>query len=183
MKLIALKRSPENSIPPFPEAAIIPDSAIILPGRPLFVPDFSPAWRAELMPGVRVSRLGKGMAERFARRYYDAVTLLLRLCPDDEYRGGLASAFDNCVMLGSWIELTDIDLTEPLRLSVGDFSRELTPEELAIDRAVATIGQYMTIRNGDIICPLSLPTSWDIKPGINIEGVINNRACLNVRLK
>ncbi len=183
MKLIALSRRPGAALEPFPRAAIIPDSAIILPGRPLFVPDFTDRWRAELLPAVRISRLGKGMAERYASRYYDAVTLLMRLCPPEEFEGALASAFDGAIMLGSWLPLSGIDLSEPLEIRAGEMTVTLTPPEMALDAAIAAIGQLMTLRNGDIIAPVAIPLSIAPAPGIIIEASLNNQPALRARLK
>ena len=56
MKLIALTRGLHEPVDLFPNAIVVPDSAITLPGRPLFVPDFAPCWEARIMVGVRVSR-------------------------------------------------------------------------------------------------------------------------------
>lgn len=183
MKLIALDRRPGRPAGPFPRAAIIPDSAIILPGRPLFVPDFTDSWRAEILPAVRISRLGKGMAERFAPRYYDAVTLLMRLCPPPEFEGGLASAFDGAIMLGSWIPAGDVDLGAPLVIRAGEEEWAVAPADLGLDSAIAAIGQLMTLRNGDIIGPAALPLAVNPAPGVIVEAALNGRAALRASLK
>lgn len=183
MKLIALDRRPGIAVAPFPRAAIIPDSAIILPGRPLFVPDFTASWRAELLPAVRISRLGKGMAERFATRYYDAVTLLMRLCPPPEFEGGLASAFDGTIMLGCWIPVSDIDLGAPFVIRAGEEEWSVAPADLGIDSAIAAIGQLMTLRNGDIVSPAALPLAVNPAPGVIVEATLNGSAALRARLK
>lgn len=52
-----------------------PDSAILKDGKPFFVPDFSNEVHYETEVVVRICRLGKNIAPRFAHRYYDAVTV------------------------------------------------------------------------------------------------------------
>ena len=52
-----------------------PDSAILKDGKPFFVPDFSAEVHYETEVVVRICRLGKNIAPRFAHRYYDAVTV------------------------------------------------------------------------------------------------------------
>ena len=51
------------------------DSALLKDRKPFFVPDFMGRidYEAELV--VRISRLGKCISQRFAHRYYDAVTV------------------------------------------------------------------------------------------------------------
>ena len=52
-----------------------PDSAILKDGKPFFIPDFSNEIHYETELVVRINRLGKNIAPRFANRYYDAVTV------------------------------------------------------------------------------------------------------------
>lgn len=52
-----------------------PDSAILKDGKPFFIPDFSNEVHYETELVVRINRLGKNIAPRFAHRYYDALTV------------------------------------------------------------------------------------------------------------
>ena len=47
-----------------------PDSAILKDGKPFFIPDFSDEVHYETEVVVRICRLGKNIAPRFANRYY-----------------------------------------------------------------------------------------------------------------
>ena len=51
-----------------------PDSALVLQGRPLFMPEEGEGWQAQICLAVKISRLGKNISEKFAPRYYDAVS-------------------------------------------------------------------------------------------------------------
>lgn len=185
MKLIALHRHPSQPVATFPDLDIIPDSAITIPGRgPIFIPDFAQRWRGSLMIGLRISRLGKGMEARFASRYYDAMTLILRLRPEPElsFPGALASAFDGCIGRGEWFPIPS-DPSEPLTITAGDLAVTLTPEELAFDRAVAAAGRYLTLRDGDILASATLPVDFPLVSGDIIEASIGGQPCLRQRLK
>ncbi|MFG6424008.1 MAG: hypothetical protein K1V71_06340 [Paramuribaculum sp.] len=191
MKLIALTRGLHEPVDLFPNAIVVPDSAITLPGRPLFVPDFAPCWEARIMVGVRVSRLGKGIAPRFAPRYYDAITLLLRLIPTggSGYPGALAAAFDGCIQQGEWIDIASLELEAPLTIDCCGERIEARHVDLAIDEALAAVARYTTIRNGDIICSATLPWSAEVAPGHMVEASIGQPGapsplpCLHARLK
>ena len=52
-----------------------PESALIREGKPFFIPDFADRFDYETEIVVRINRLGKDIAERFAYRYYDEVTV------------------------------------------------------------------------------------------------------------
>ena len=55
-----------------------PDSAILKDGKPFFIPDFSNEVHYETEVVVRICRLGKNIAPRFAHRYYGSYR---HLCP------------------------------------------------------------------------------------------------------
>lgn len=191
MKTMILTRHPGTCIMEEPEMWLVPDSAIVLPGRPLFLPDFSQEWTAHISPALRVSRLGKGISSKFASRYYDALTLIVRLQPEDmvsemKLSGGpqcLAAAFDNCLQLGKWIELTETGLPDKLEITANGATLAINAEELKADMAVSVISRYMTIRNGDIICPAQAPLSTPVSVGTTITASINGEECLSLRIK
>ena len=51
------------------------DSALLTGGKPFFIPDFTERCEYETEIVVRISRLGRSIAPRWAHRYYDAVTV------------------------------------------------------------------------------------------------------------
>ena len=51
------------------------DSALLKDGKPFFIPDFMGRIDYETEIVVRICKLGKSIPERFAHRYYDAVTV------------------------------------------------------------------------------------------------------------
>ena len=58
-----------------PVVFLKPDSSLLKDGKPFFLPDHLGRvdYEGELV--VRICRLGKNIPERFAHRYYDAVTV------------------------------------------------------------------------------------------------------------
>ena len=90
-----------------------PDSAILKDGKPFFVPDFSAEVHYETEVVVRICRLGKNIAPRFAHRYYDAVTVGIDFTARDLQRKfreagnpwELCKGFDNSAAIGTFIPL------------------------------------------------------------------------------
>lgn len=168
---------------------LVADSAIVLPGRPVFIPDFAHGWSARVYVAFRISRLGKSTGTRFAPRYYDAATLALRLVPDDvdqQLRAsqscfGLEGLFDGCLALGLWMPLPLPD--EAVAVEGQDFSARFTLADTAIDEAVAAMSNVATIKMGDLI----LPAFFDYKPAVSQGGRMtiswNGSGCLDVKLK
>ena len=89
------------------------DSALLKNGKPFFVPDWTDRvdYEGELV--VRISRLGKGIAERFAHRYYDAVTVGVDFTARDIQQKArqqglpwtICKGFDGSAVIGQWLPI------------------------------------------------------------------------------
>ena len=121
------------------------DSCLLNGRKPLFVPDWTNDLGVTECIILRVSRLGKEIAPKFANRYYDAVAPGADFVAQDILRDAQAAgqpwtkalAFDYSLAIGEWI------------LDNGQWNLEnlvLSPEE-----AIAQASKVMTIRQGDLI--------------------------------
>ena len=99
-----------------PEAPVIfmkADSSLVLNGKPFFLPDDMGRIDYEAEMVVRISRLGKSIPQRFAHRYYDAVTVgidftardMQRMCRDKGLPWDICKGFDGAAVIGQWVEL------------------------------------------------------------------------------
>lgn len=81
---------------------VLADSAANRNNRPMFVPDFArEGWVVEVLPAVRIGRLGKFIAPRFAHRYIQDILLTAFLHqPDGAPVAPLACLFDGALTLG-----------------------------------------------------------------------------------
>lgn len=121
------------------------DSCLLNGRKPLFMPEWTKELGVTECMILRVSRLGKEIAPKFANRYYDAVApgadfIALDLAREAQKAGRPwteALAFDYSLAIG---EFSD----ERLAFSGEDFV--MTPEE-----AIARASKVMTIRQGDLI--------------------------------
>ena len=82
---------------------VLADSAANRNNRPMFVPDFArEGWVVEVLPAVRIGRLGKFIAPRFAHRYIQDILLTAFLHqPDGDPVAPLACLFDGALTLGA----------------------------------------------------------------------------------
>jgi len=129
-----------------------PDSALLLPGRPLFYPDFGGTWAARLYVAVHINRLGKGMSEKFAPRYYDSLSIGLQIEPQNlpALPAGVLSGLDNSITHGEW--LTPAEILDTTVINIGAGNMDVTmPSGSIINRAISHIGTYTTLRMGDIL--------------------------------
>ena len=89
------------------------DSSLLKDGKPFFIPDFSSEIHCETEIVVKIDRLGKNIAERFAHRYYNEVTVGIDFTARDlqnKLRAQglpweISKAFDNSAVLGTFVPL------------------------------------------------------------------------------
>lgn len=121
------------------------DSCLLNGRKPFFVPDWSQEIGVTPCMILRVSRLGKEIALKFADRYYDAIAPGEDFVAMDVLREAKAAgkpwtkafAFDYSLAIGEWVTGDGLRVT-------GDYV--LSPEE-----AIVEASKVMTIRQGDLI--------------------------------
>ena len=123
------------------------DSCLLNGRKPLFIPDWTTDLGVTECLILRVSRLGKEIAPKFASRYYDAVAPGADFVAQDVLRKvqsagrpwTQALGFDYSLAIGEWSEVQS-DKVQSTKEWV------MTPEE-----AIAEASRVMTIRQGDLI--------------------------------
>ncbi|MBQ7041534.1 MAG: hypothetical protein IJN66_02345 [Muribaculaceae bacterium] len=168
---------------------IIPDSAIIKDRKPFFMPDFSSKWMFDLNIAIRINRLGKNIGEKFANRYYDAITLCLRMIPVDmieqlsttQTTSNIVTSFDGAVILGDWQPIDTIQ--EQIKISIGNFETTINTPDIGIDNSIKQLSKYFTFKIGDILIPSKLNYQSEFKIDDIIAGKINNNECINFKVK
>lgn len=164
---------------------LLTDSSISRNHRPLFLPPHHDSWVMTISPAIRVSRLGKFVAPKFARRYYDAFTLVARLRPATGVTipaSAVDTAFDSSVVIGDWLEIPSDLSTLTLELS-GAINREIKLDLDITDDALAWLSTYFMIKHGDIIIPGDLPDTLSVAIDTSLNINVNSDTCLNFKIK
>lgn len=89
------------------------DSALLNNGKPFFIPDHLGRIEYETEVVVRISKLGKTIPQRFAHRYYDAVTVGIDFTAREMQKKlreagqpwELAKGFDGSAVIGEWVDI------------------------------------------------------------------------------
>ena len=131
-----------------PEMVLKGDSCLLNGRKPMFIPEWTKELGVTDCVILRVSRLGKEIAPRFAERYYDAVAPgadfvamdILRELQKEGRPWTTATCFDYSLAIGEWTE------------AQGD-NVQGTKENLVLSpsEAIARASKVMTIRQGDLI--------------------------------
>lgn len=172
------------------------DSALLKDGKPFFVPDHLGRVDYETELAVRICRLGKGIPERFAHRYYDAVTVGIDFTARDlqeRLRAAgqpweLCKGFDGAAATGTWIDKDSIGDVQAL-----DFHLEIngtTVQEgftgdmiFGVDRIVSFISQFFTLKTGDIVYTGTPAGAGPVSTDDHITGFIGDRKVLEFNVK
>lgn len=104
-----------NEIPEAPVLFMKPKNAIILPERPLYYPEFTKDLHYECEIVVRICKNGKYISEKFARNYFEEVTVGIDFTARDLQQNlkakglpwEIAKAFDGSAAVGSFIPFTE----------------------------------------------------------------------------
>lgn len=140
------------------------DSALLKDKKPFFVPDWSEDVDAEPQLAVRICRLGKSVPERFAHRYYDAVTMgvsfttrdILRQLIAEGLPWEMATGFDSSAAIGEWIPKDKFRDVQALHFRL-ECNNEVVQEGCtsdmlhSIDKLIAHVSRFYTLKTGDIL--------------------------------
>ena len=141
-----------------------PETALLKDHKPFFIPDHMGRIEYETEVVVRICKLGKTVSERFAPRYYDAVTVgidftareLQKKLAQDGKPWDLAKGFDGAACIGEWVPkemFLDVQrLRFHLDINGQTVQQGCTSDMLyKIDEIIAYISRFYTLKTGDIL--------------------------------
>lgn len=174
-----------------------PDSAILKDGKPFFVPDFSHEVHYETEVVVRICRLGKNIAPRFAHRYYDAVTVGIDFTARDLQRKfreagnlwELCKGFDNSAAIGTFISLEQAggdlqNLDFHLDIDGCEVQRGNTADMLfKIDDIIAYVSRFMTLKIGDLLFTGTPAGVGPVSVGQHLQGYLGEEKLLDFHIR
>jgi 2-keto-4-pentenoate hydratase/2-oxohepta-3-ene-1,7-dioic acid hydratase in catechol pathway len=153
-----------EKLPEEPVLFMKPDSALLKDSKPFFIPDFSKQIHYETELVVRICRLGKNIAPRFAHRYYDAVTVGIDFTARDlqnKLRSEgkpweISKGFDNSAAIGDFVPVSRFKDVQNLNFHLtidGNKVQEGNTGDMLfkIDDLIAYISQFYTLKIGDLL--------------------------------
>ena len=176
-----------------PTPYIIADSSLLYNRRPFFLPDFAESFVCRPTIVARVCRLGKNIAQRFAGRYYDALTVGITVKAlgikgdfDNGDTGAVAESFDNAAIVGDFIPKEQTGPEAEWELSVdGVTVAGGSAAQLAIgfDGLIERVSRYFTLKTGDMIFASTPRPCHTMKINTLITATLANRPALRFRVK
>ncbi len=173
------------TLPQQPIIFLKPDTAYLHNHKPFFIPEFMGRIDFEVEVVVRINKLGKSIDEKFAHRYYDAITLGIDFTAHDvlaQLRAerlpwDLAKGFDGAATIGEWIDIDQISdiRNTAFRLDInGNTIQQGNTKDMifAVDHVIAFVSQYYTLHTGDLLFTGTPAGAGPIHRNDHLEGYL-----------
>ncbi len=186
----------KNDLPTEPVIFMKPKSAMLLPLKPIYYPEFTKDLQYECEVVVKIDKNGKFIQEKFAHKYFSEITLGIDFTARDlqreQQKKGLpweiAKAFDGSAAVGTFVKLSDTlninDLNFNLQLNSQTVQEGHTSNMIFnINQLVAYISKYFTLNIGDMIFTGTPAGVGPVKIDDHLEGYMQGEKVLDVLVK
>ena len=190
MKIVVIHNITGNKEP---YISLRPDNAVLRNNDDFYMPHFTDDMVCGSGIVVRISRLAKCIAPKFASRCYDSVTAGVTFVARDVMQSALAAgcptdeaySFDRSTAIGTeWLTPDQIAGEWGLVASVGEKKQSYNYGDLqtVIDRYVAFASQKLTLKTGDLVF-IANDIDVETKQGDSVIVSLNDIQPLNFQIK
>ncbi len=203
MKIICIGRNyadhaeeMNSAVPEVPMFFMKADISLLRPGTPFFYPTFSNDIHYECEVVVKIDRVGKNIAERFAYKYYSEIGLgidftardLQAECKRKGHPWEIAKSFEgSAAICKTFIPVEELDRNN-LQFSMeqnGKVVQNGTTSDMifTIDSLISYISKFMTLKKGDLIYTGTPSGVGPIAIGDELKGYIGEKEMFRVLVK
>lgn len=185
-----------NKIPGKPIIFMKPDTALVWNNRPFYLPEFSNEIHYETELVVKISRVGKNIAEKFAHRYYSEVALgidftardIQNECKKDGLPWELAKSFDNSAPVSSFFPLQETGKIDLINFSLKKNGIEVQNTSsgkmiFSVDYLISFISKYFTVKMGDLLFTGTPAGVGKVEKGDRLQGYLNDKCVIDFYVK
>ena len=187
-----------RELPKLPQFFMKPDTALLRNNDPFYVPDFSQEVHYETELVVKINRVGRAIAERFAPRYYAEVGLgidftardLQRNCIAQGLPWEIAKAFDHSAALSpEFIPLAELggdvqNLHFEMRLNGELRQHGFTGDMIfSVNRIISYVSRFVTLKMGDLIYTGTPVGVGPVKPGDRLTASLEKQTLLDFDIR
>jgi len=185
-----------NPVPEAPVFFMKPDTALLRNNAPFFLPDFSNEVHHEIEVVLKINRIGKNIAEKFAHRYYDEIGLgvdftardIQRECKKNGQPWEIAKAFDHSAPISRFIPKTHFLHMQDIQFRLDMNDKTVQQGNTAdmifnCDRIIAYVSQFVTLKIGDLIFTGTPPGVGRVDIGDRLKGYLGDELMLDFEVK
>lgn len=185
-----------NNVPQEPIIFMKPKTALLVDDKPLFYPEYTNDLHYECELVIKMSKNGKYIQEKFARKYYNAMTLGIDFTARDiqqkQKEKGLpweiAKAFDGSAAVGTFIPIEESrnvqDINFELKINGETKQTGNTSDMLfSIDKIIAYTSKFFTLNIGDLIFTGTPSGVGSLSVTDELVGYLEGEQLLNCTIK
>lgn len=185
-----------NEVPDEPVIFMKPKSAMLQPHTPFYYPEFTNELHYECELVIRISKNGKYIQEKYANKYYDAITTGIDFTARDiqnELKSkGLpwekAKAWDNSAVIGKWIPFSEIKNRKEINFSMLKNNERVQEGNSnlmihSFDSIVSYISNFFSVNIGDVIFTGTPAGVGEAVVGDELEGFIEKESLFKLEVK
>ena len=173
-----------------------PESSQLKDGKPFFIPDFSNEIHYETEIVVKIYRLGKHIAEEFANRYYNELTVGIDFTARDlqkelKEKGlpwEIAKGFDSSAAIGSFVSKEKFENIQDINFHLDINSKTVQQGNThdmiyTVDKIIAYISQFFTLKIGDLIFTGTPAGVGPVQIDDHLEGYVESKKLLDFYIR
>ncbi len=203
MKIICIGRNyaehakeMKSEVPTEPVFFMKPDTALLKDNEPFYFPDFTNDLHHEIEVVLKISKVGKHIAEGFAHKYYEELSVgidftardLQAQCKAKGLPWEKAKSFDGSAPIGKFVKKSELGDLQNLHfdLSINNELRQKgnTNDLLfSFDKVIAYVSQFVTLKVGDLIFTGTPEGVGPVAIGDKLKGTLNGEElfCFEVK--
>ena len=203
MKIICIGRNyaehakeMKSEVPTEPVFFMKPDTALLKDNEPFYFPDFTKDLHHEIEVVLKISKVGKHIAEAFAHKYYEELSLgidftardLQAQCKAKGLPWEKAKSFDGSAPIGKFVKKSELGDLQNLHfeLSINNELRQKgnTSDLLfSFDKVIAYVSQFVTLKVGDLIYTGTPEGVGPVAIGDKLKGTLNGEELFCFEIK
>lgn len=182
--------------PTEPVVFMKPDTALLKNNKPFFIPDFTDELHYESELIVKINRLGKNIAKKYAHRYYAEIGLgvdftardIQRKLKSNGHPWEISKAFDNSAVIGNFISLSEINDVQNIEFHLdinGNTVQQGNSKDMIfpVDELIAYTSKFFTLKIGDILFTGTPVGVGKVQVGDRLEGYIFDQKMFDFKIK
>lgn len=183
----------KNEIPDKPVVFLKPQTALLKDNKPFYYPEWTKDLHYETELVLKVCKQGKYIDEKFARKYFDEVTVGIDFTARDlqsqqKARGlpwEIAKAFDNSAVIGEFKKAnTNNGVNFYMNLNGTEVQKGNTNDMMfSFEKIIAYASQFFTLQTGDLIFTGTPAGVGAVKIGDRLEGFLETEKVFDFEVK
>lgn len=183
----------KNEIPDKPVVFLKPQTALLKDNKPFYYPEWTKDLHYETELVLKICKQGKYIDEKFARKYFDEVTVGIDFTARDlqsqQKTKGLpweiAKAFDNSAVIGEFRKVNSSDsFNFSMKLNCVEVQKGNTNDMMfSFEKIIAYASQFFTLQTGDMIFTGTPAGVGSVKIGDQLEGFLESEKVFAFEVK